>query len=148
MRATGKPVRKVTGKWNGKIMFERFIEHDAHGKFKGLTLEWKCPTCEGLNFKILIKGQRNSGIYRARCRYCKAKYRVNYPLPDGVIEGEAEFLERISREGFSSEEQVDLISDFAEIEYLKRDNASAGVIKEKQKALEDKIAFMKKRRRL
>ena len=39
---------------NQFTMFEKFIEHDTEGKIKALTLEWQCPTCAGLNFKILL----------------------------------------------------------------------------------------------
>lgn len=129
-------------------MFEQFIEHDTSGILKGLTLEWKCPHCEGLNFKLILKEQRNRGNYHTRCRYCKAKYQVNYPKPERAIEGEEEFLERLSYEDFTSEEELDMIKNFAEIAALKVDNAPPGLIKEKQKALEEKITFAKRRRRL
>jgi len=127
-------------------MFERFFEHDTDGVLKGLTLEWKCPKCEGLNFRLILKGQRDAGTYHTRCRYCKAKYLVTYPLPERAIEGEEEFLERLSREDFSREEEMDMIKDFAEIAALKVDQAPPGVIRQKQKALEDKISFAKRRR--
>jgi len=128
-------------------MFDRFFEHDTEGVLKGLTLEWKCPKCEGLNFKLILRKQRSIGDYHTFCRYCKAKYRVTYPKPEKEIEGEAEFLERLSREDFTREEELDMIRDFAEIAALKADNALPGVIREKQKALEAKIAFAKRRRR-
>jgi phage FluMu protein Com len=128
-------------------MFERFFEHDTNGVLKGLTLEWKCPKCEGLNFKLILKEQRKTGDYHTRCRYCKAKFRVMYPLPERAIEGEEEFLERLSYEDFTPEEEMDMIKDFAEIAALKVDRALPGIIKEKQKALEEKIAFAKLRMR-
>jgi phage FluMu protein Com len=128
-------------------MFERFFEHDTNGVLKGLTLEWKCPKCEGLNFKLILKEQRKTGDYHTRCRYCKAKFRVMYPLPERAIEGEEEFLERLSYEDFTPEEEMDMIKDFAEIAALKVDHALPGIIKEKQKALEEKIAFAKLRMR-
>jgi rubredoxin len=128
-------------------MFDRFFEHDTSGVLKGLTLEWKCPKCEGMNFKLILKEQRDHGSYHTRCRYCKAKYNVDYPVPDRAVEGEDEFLERLSLEDFSREEELDMIKDFAEITALKVDKAAPGVIKEKQKALEEKIAFAKRRRR-
>ena len=131
-----------------KPMFDRFIEHDTDGIIKGLTLEWKCPKCEGMNFKILLKTQRESGQYHSRCRYCKAKFLVNYPSSETVIEGEAEFMERLTEAEFFEDEEMDLIRDFAEIEYLKRDGASPKAIREKQNLLEDKITFYKRRRRL
>ena len=40
-----------------------------------------------------------------------------------------------------------LIRDFAEIASLRVDNAIPGLIREKEKALEAKIAFAKRRRR-
>ncbi|MFA6225913.1 MAG: hypothetical protein WC620_07025 [Methanoregula sp.] len=128
-------------------MLDRFFEHDTSGVLKGLTLEWKCPKCEGLNFKIILKEQRNNGTYHTRCRHCKAKYRVGYPLPDRVIEGEEECLERLSYEDFTREEELDMIKDFAETAALKVDRALPGIIREKQKALDEKIAFVKRRRR-
>ena len=62
-------------------MFDRLFEHDTAGTLKALTLEWKCLKCEGLNFRILTKGQRDSGEYHTRCRYCRAKFQVNFPRP-------------------------------------------------------------------
>lgn len=129
-------------------MLEKFIEHDTEGKIKGLTLEWQCPTCAGLNFKILLYKQRVTGEYHTRCRYCKAKYRVKFTVPEKTVEGEKEFMERLSLEDFTTEEQLDMVKDFAEIEYLRVDGALPGLIKGKQKALEEKIAFAKRRRRL
>ena len=129
-------------------MFDQFIEHDAEGRVKGLTLEWLCPKCSGLNFKILLNKQRVTGEYHTRCRYCKAKYRVKFPVPEMVVAGEKEFMERLSLEDFTPEEQLDMIKDFAEIEYIRVEGALPGLIKGKQKALEEKIAFAKKRRRL
>jgi phage FluMu protein Com len=129
-------------------MFDRFFEQDTHGVLKGLTLEWKCPTCKGLNFRLILIGQRNSGICHTQCRDCKAKYRVDYPVPDRAIEGEEEFLERLSDEDFTSEEELDMIKDFAEIAALKVDSAPLLIIKGKEKALEEKIVLAKRRRRL
>jgi transcription elongation factor Elf1 len=129
-------------------MFDRFIEHDTDGSIKGLTLEWKCPKCDGMNFKILLKTLRESGQYHTRCRYCKAKFQVNYPVSTTEIEGEAEFMERLTKAEFFEDEEMDLIRDFAEIEYLKRDGVSQKAIREKLKLLEDKITFYKRRRRL
>jgi phage FluMu protein Com len=128
-------------------MFERFFEHDTKGALKGLTLEWKCPQCEGLNFRILIKGQRASGEYHTRCRYCRAKFRVVYSGGDIIIPGEAEFLGMLDKEDFPSEERTEMIRDFAEIEYMKRDDAAFGAIAEKEKALEEKVAVAKRMRR-
>jgi phage FluMu protein Com len=129
-------------------MFERFFEQETPGTLKGLTLEWKCPHCAGINFRILRRTERESGTYHAPCRYCRAKCRAVFPPPVGIIEGEAEFMERITEEDFSAYEQEDLIRDFAEIEYMKRDNANPKAVVEKQKLLEDKITFFKRRRHL
>ncbi len=126
-------------------MFDRFFEHDASGVLKGLTLEWKCPQCEGLNFRLILKGDRNIGSSHTHCRYCKAKYRVAYPVPKSAIEGEDEFLERLSYEDFTPEEELDMIKDFAEIAALKVDRAPLLIIKGKQNALEEKIMFAKRR---
>ena len=128
-------------------MFHKFFEHDTNGELKGLTLEWKCPECEGLNFNLILKEQRHIGDYHSRCRYCKAKYRVEYPVPKKAIEGEDEFLERLSHEDFTPEEELDMIKDFAEIAALKVDRAPLLVIKGKQNALEEKILFAKRRMR-
>jgi rubredoxin len=128
-------------------MFETLVEHEADGTLKALTLEWQCPSCKGVNFKILEKNIRALGLYHTRCRYCKAKFRVRYPDPGRIIAGEDEFMERISDEDFTAGEVQDMIRDYAEIEYLKADRAPEGVIREKQKALEDKITFAKRRRR-
>ena len=128
-------------------MFDSLFEHEAGGTLKALTLEWKCPKCQGLNFKLLMKNIRETGLYHTRCRYCKAKFRVSYPDAGQVIPGEDEFMERIGEEDFPDTDVQDLIKDFAEIEYLRADRAAPGVIREKQKALEEKIAFVKRRRR-
>jgi phage FluMu protein Com len=128
-------------------MFDRLFEHDASGVLKGLTLEWKCPKCEGLNFKLILKGERNIGNYHTHCRYCKAKFRVEYPVPKKAIEGEEEFLERLSNEDFTHEEEMDMIKDFAEIAALKVDGAPLLIIKGKENALEEKIMFAKRRTR-
>jgi rubredoxin len=129
-------------------MFDKYFEHDTEGKVKGLTLEWQCPKCAGLNFKILLNKQRMTGEYHSRCRYCKAKYRVAFPIAEKPVAGEKEFLERLSFEDFPAEDQMDMLKDFAEIEYLRADKALPAVIQGKQKALEEKIAFVKRRRRL
>jgi rubredoxin len=128
-------------------MFDTLFERETRGTLKALTLEWQCPKCQGLNFRILRKGVRETGLYHTRCRYCKAKFRVSYPDPTRFIPGEDEFMERIFDEDFTNEETDDMIKDYAEIEYLKADKAQNGVIKEKEKALEDKITFAKRRRR-
>ncbi|MDP3396749.1 MAG: hypothetical protein Q8S57_08820 [Methanoregula sp.] len=128
-------------------MFDRFFEHDASGVLKGLTLEWKCLKCEGLNFKLILKGERDIGNYHTHCRYCKAKYRVEYPIPKSAIEGEDKFLERLSYEDFTPEEELDMIKDFAEIAALKVDRAPLLIIKGKENALEEKIMFAKRRTR-
>ena len=128
-------------------MFERFFEHDTNGVLMGLTLEWKYPKCEGVNFKFILKGQRRSGDYHARCRYWKSKYRVVYPVPEKAIEGEDEFLERLSQEDFTREEELDMIKDFAEIAALKVDHAPLLIIKGKENALKEKIVLAKRRRR-
>jgi transcription elongation factor Elf1 len=129
-------------------MFDQFIEHDTEGTLKALTLEWKCPKCEGLNFKILLSKQRVTGKYHTRCRYCKAKYRVKFPVIEKPIAGEEEFMDRITLEKFTPEEQMDMIRDFAEIEYMRVDKALPNVVAGKQRALEEKITFAKRRRRL
>jgi hypothetical protein len=129
-------------------MFDQFIEHDTEGTLKGLTLEWKCPKCAGLNFRILLSKQRATGEYHTRCRYCKAKFRVKFPVPQTIIEGEEAFMDRISQEKFTPEEQLDMIKDFAEIEYMRADKALPNLIAGKQRALEEKITFAKRRRRL
>jgi hypothetical protein len=128
-------------------VFERFLERDINGDLKGLTLEWKCPDCHGLNFRILAKGIRDTGEYHTHCRYCKAKIRALFEKPAGLVEGEAEFMKRISLEDFTNEEITDMTRDFAEIASLRVDRALPGVIKEKEKLLEAKIDFAKRRRR-
>lgn len=128
-------------------MFDTLFEHEAGGILKALTLEWQCPSCQGLNFKLLMKQARETGLYHTRCRYCRAKYRVSYPDAGRIIPGEDEFMERIAEEDFPDAETQDLIKDYAEIEYLRFDHAAPGIIREKQKALEEKIAFAKRRRR-
>jgi hypothetical protein len=128
-------------------MFERFFERDTSGSLKGLTLEWKCPDCAGLNFRILGKGARDSGEYHNHCRYCRAKFRILFEKPRTLVEGEEEFMGRIAEDYITSEERFDMIRDFAEIASLRVDRALPGVIKEKEKALEEKIAFARRRRR-
>ena len=129
-------------------MFDQFIEHDAEGTLKALTLEWQCPKCSGINFKILLSRQRRTGEYHTRCRYCKAKYRVKFPVMEKVIDGEEEFMDRISLEKFTPEEQIDMIKDFAEIEYMRVGKALPNLIAGKQRALEEKITFAKRQRRM
>ncbi len=128
-------------------MFERIIRHDTAGTLKALTLEWKCKKCEGLNFRILTRGQRAAGHYDTRCRYCRSKYRVTFPRPEEAVAGEAEFMDRLSNEDFTDEERTDMIRDFAEIASLRADQVNPRVVDGKMKALEDKIAFAKRRRR-
>jgi hypothetical protein len=128
-------------------VFERFFERDVNGALKGLTLEWKCPDCAGLNFRILSKSVRDTGEYHTYCRYCRAKFRSLFEIPKGLVEGEAAFMERITHEDFTPEEQTDMIRDFAEIASLRVDRALPAVIKGKEKALEAKIDFAKRRRR-
>jgi hypothetical protein len=129
-------------------MFERFFQHDTTGTLKGLTLEWKCPHCAGTNFRILRKSERDTGTYNVPCRYCRIKCRVTFPPPTGILAGETEFMERLSDEEFTDEEQTELIRDYAEIEYMKQDHANPKEVAGKQRLLEDKITFFKRRRRL
>ncbi|MEI8332099.1 MAG: hypothetical protein WCF90_10720 [Methanomicrobiales archaeon] len=96
-------------------MSERFFQHTTNSVIKGLSLEWKCPNCEGLNFKIILRGQRRSGDYHTCCRCCKSKYRLVYPTPEKEIEGDVEFLERLYQEDLTREEELDMIKDFDEI---------------------------------
>lgn len=128
-------------------MLERFFERDIPGTLKALTLEWKCPDCAGLNFRILGRGERNAGEYHTHCRYCRAKFRALFERPSHPVEGESAFMEMLAEEDFSHEERIDMIRDFAEIASLRVDGAVPGVIGEKEKALEAKIAFAKRRRR-
>jgi transcription elongation factor Elf1 len=128
-------------------MFERFFRRDTDGTQKGLTLEWKCPDCAGLNFRILGLSDRESGEYNTHCRYCKAKFRVRFKKPDRPVEGEAEFMAQLDAEDFSEDDRTDMIRDFAEITALKAEKALPKTIKEKEKALELKIDFAKRRRR-
>jgi hypothetical protein len=128
-------------------VFERFFERDASGALKGLTLEWKCPDCSGLNFRILAKSVRELGEYHTYCRYCKAKFRTLFEKSLCPVEGELEFMKRITFEDFSDEEITDMTRDFAEIASLRVDRAPPGVIKEKKRLLEEKIDFTRRRRR-
>ncbi len=128
-------------------MFGSLFEKGAEGSLKALTLEWICPECGGRNFRILTKSERKSGEYHGRCRYCRTKCRAAFPPQETEVDGEAEFMRRIHQEDFTAEERTDMIRDFAEIASLVVDGALPGVIREKQKALEDKIAFAKRRRR-
>jgi hypothetical protein len=129
------------------LMFDALFEKGAEGTLKALTLEWTCPKCEGRNFRILTRGERKAGEYHGRCRYCRTRCRASFPPPERPVNGEAEFMDRINREDFTEEERIDMIRDFAEIASLAVDNALPAVIQGKQKALEEKIAFAKRRRR-
>jgi rubredoxin len=128
-------------------MFERFFEKEAHGALKGMTLEWVCPRCSGKNFRILPVAERGIGEHHDHCRYCRVKYRIEFPPPVKSIEGEEEFYERLSDEHFNTEEQQELVRDFAEIEYMRDDNANPREVTGKQRLLEEKIIFFKRRRR-
>lgn len=128
-------------------MFERFFEQATEGLLKALTLEWKCPGCEGMNFRLLTRGQRKGGEYRTRGRYCRAKFRVGFPVPETPVENEAAFVDQIADDGFSVEERTDMIRDFAEIASLRVDGAAPGILTEREKVLEAKIAFARRRRR-
>jgi hypothetical protein len=129
-------------------MFERFFEKDAPGALKGMTIEWQCPHCSGKNFRILQKSVRDSGEYHASCRYCRVRCHIVFTPPAERIEGETEFMERLVDEDFTAEEQQDLIRDFAEIEYMRADHANPREVTGKQRLLEEKITFYKRRRRL
>ena len=127
-------------------MFEWLFEKDAEGAIKGLTLEWRCCGCDGLNFRILSKGERRAGEYHTHCRYCRWRFRVIFPPQDEPVVGETEFMGRLDEEDFSEEVKTDLIRDFAEIAALRADHAPAGAVKEKEKALQMKIDSAKRRR--
>jgi rubredoxin len=129
-------------------MFERLFEKEATGALKGMTLEWVCPRCSGKNFRILPVDERETGEHHDHCRYCRVKYRVAFPPPAENIEGEAEFYERLSDEHYTAEEQQELVRDFAEIEYMRCENPGNREITGKQRLLEEKITFFKRRRRL
>jgi transcription elongation factor Elf1 len=128
-------------------MFDSFFEKDAEGVLKALTLEWICPKCGGKNFRLLSRGERTSGAYHGRCRYCRTKCGVSFPPQETNVDGEMEFMDRISEENFTADEKTDMIRDFAEIASLVVDGAPPGAIQTKRKALEEKIAFAKRRRR-
>ena len=128
-------------------MFDSFFEKETGGILKALTVEWPCPKCDGKNFRILSVQERRSGGYHGKCRYCKTRYHVTFPPQDSAVEGEREFMERIGDEDFTDEERTDMIRDFAEIASLAVERAQPGVLREKRKALEAKIAFAKMRRR-
>jgi hypothetical protein len=128
-------------------MLERFFEKDTNGTLKGMTLEWGCPRCAGKNFRILGVEERRSGEHHDHCRYCKTRYRVAYH-PSDLTEGEVEFMERLADEEFSAEEQQELVRDFAEIGYMRYENPGNREITGKQRLLEEKITFFKRRRRL
>jgi transcription elongation factor Elf1 len=129
------------------IMFEKFFSRDSGGTVKGLTLEWKCPDCAGLNFRILGRDDRAAGAYSTHCRYCQAKFRILFERPGHPVEGEDAFMDQLDAEDFSRDERTDMIRDFAEIAALKADNALPRTIKEKEKALEIKMDFTRRRRR-
>jgi hypothetical protein len=63
-------------------------------------------------------------------------------------EGEVAFMERLADEEFSAEEQQELVRDFAEIGYMRYENPGNREITGKQRLLEEKITFFKRRRRL
>jgi len=128
-------------------MLERFFEKDTKGTLKGMTLEWACPRCAGKNFRILRIEERRSGEHHDHCRYCKARFHVAF-TPSDQIEGEAAFMERLEDEEFSAEEQQELVRDFAEIGYMRYENPGNREITGKQRLLEEKITFFKRRRRL
>ncbi len=128
-------------------MFGSFFEKGAEGSLKALTLECVCPEFRGRNFRILTKTERKSGEYHGRCRYCRTKCRAAFFPQETEVAGETEFMRGINREDFTDEEMTDMIRDFAEIASLVVDGAPPGVIRGKQKALEEKIAFAKRRRR-
>ena len=128
-------------------MFDALFEKDAGGTLKALTLEWACPKCGGMNFRILSQQDRAIGEYHGRCRYCRTRCRVTFPPPARAVDGEAEFMKRISYEDFTDEERTDMLRDYAEIESLIVDKAAPGIVREKKKALDEKIAFAKRRRR-
>jgi hypothetical protein len=129
-------------------MFERFFEKETSGTLKGMTLEWECPNCSGKNFRILNIAERGAGEYHAHCRYCRVRYRIAFPPPAGSIEGEDAFMERLSDEHFTTDEQRELVRDFAEIEYMRSDNANPRQVTGKERLLEEKITFFKRRRRM
>jgi transcription elongation factor Elf1 len=129
-------------------MLERFFEKDTNGTLKGMTLEWACPRCAGKNFRILTMVERRSGEHHDHCRYCRARYRVAFLPPSDRIEGEAAFMDRLEDEEFSAEEQQELVRDFAEIGYMRYENPGNREITGKQRLLEEKITFFKRRRRL
>ncbi len=129
-------------------MFERLFEKDAQGTLKGMTLEWACPRCSGKNFRILPVDERGTGGHHDRCRYCRVRFRVAFQPPAGPVDGEAEFLDRLSDERFTDEEQKELVRDFAEIEYMRAEKANPREVAGKQRLLEEKIVFFKRRSRI
>jgi hypothetical protein len=129
-------------------MFERFFEKDARGILKGMTLEWACPRCSGKNFRILPVEERRTGEHHDHCRYCRVKYRVGFPPAAEPVEGEEGFSERLSDEHFTAEERQELFRDFAEIEYMRADNANPREVTGKQRLLEEKIVFFRRRGRM
>jgi hypothetical protein len=129
-------------------MLERFFEKETTGALKGMTLEWACPSCSGKNFRILTKSERESGKYRSYCRYCKTRCRVAFDPPAAGIAGEEDFMDRLADDDLPAEEQQDLVRDFAEIEYMRSENPKNREITGKERLLEEKITFYKRRRRL
>jgi hypothetical protein len=56
-------------------------------------------------------------------------------------------MDELEAEDFSDEEKTDMIRDFAEIASLKADRALPGVIREKERALAEKMDIARRRRR-
>lgn len=143
------PLKEHTeGVFGPSDMFERLFEKDADGVLKGMTLEWVCPSCAGTNFRLLSAMDRLKGEYHDHCRYCRTRERVRFAPPAAVVEGEESFYERLSDEHFNESEQRELIRDFAEIEYMRADKANPREVAGKQRMLEEKILFFKRRRRM
>jgi len=128
-------------------MFGRLFEKETGGTLKGMTLEWVCPACRGTNFRLLAQNERAAGIHHDHCRYCKVKVRVTFSPASGPLDGETAFMERLADEHFTAEEVQELIRDFAEVEYMRADNANPREVAGKQRMLEEKILFFKRRRR-
>lgn len=129
-------------------MFDRLFEKEVKGVLKAMTLEWVCLSCAGTNFQLPAPEDRGSGMHHDRCQYCRTKYRVSFPQQAGPLEGEAIIQERLSSEHFTAEEQQELIRDFAEVEYMRADNANPREVTGKQRMLEEKIVFFTQHRRM
>lgn len=130
-------------------MLERFFEKEARGALKGMTLEWECPHCAGKNFRILAVNERGPpGDYHALCRYCRTRCRVIFEPRQAPVPGEEAFMERLSDEELPAEEQQELVRDFAEIAYLRAERANPRGVAGKERLLEEKITFFRRRRRL